>query len=57
MSNFTLSQCPEQSAGFGAQLILSMTQAMWATQLICSISPPEMWPKDYGETAVKEGIP
>lgn len=58
MTNINLPQCPAiESTGFGPQMILGLTQSLWAAQLICSLSPPDMWPKDYGETASEKGIP
>lgn len=52
MSSSSLN-CTFETTGFAPALILSVTQALWATQLICSLSPPDMWPKDYGKTAVE----
>lgn len=55
MSNITLQQCAAQSVGSGAQMFLSLVQTLMAAQ--CAISPPDMWPKDYGEIALEKGIP
>lgn len=48
-----LLQCSVQSVGTGAQLFLSLIQMLIVSQ--CAISPEQMWPRDYGKTAVKEG--
>ena len=48
-----LPQCSVQSVGAGAQLFLSLIQTLIASQ--CAISPDQMWPRDYGKTAVKKG--
>ncbi|XP_055296035.1 glucose dehydrogenase [FAD, quinone]-like isoform X2 [Sitodiplosis mosellana] len=50
MSSFS-SQCSAQSVGPANHLVTTLIQTLLAVQ--CSISPPEMWPKDYGETALK----
>lgn len=47
-------QCEVQSVGTANQLFATLIQTILAVQ--CSISPPEMWPKDYGETAIPNGI-
>lgn len=56
MSNTSLVPCAVETTGFGPVLILGLSQALWATQLICSLSPSGMWPKDYGKTVVKSGM-
>lgn len=48
-----LPQCG-RSTGVENQLYQSIMQTMETSQ--CSISPPEYWPRDYGETALNEGI-
>lgn len=48
------SQCAAQSLGPANQLFTMLIQTIMAAQ--CSISPPDMWPKDYGPTALKEGL-
>lgn len=47
------SQCAAQSVGPANQLFTNLVQTLLAVQ--CSISPPEMWPKDYGPVALKHG--
>lgn len=46
-------QCASQSVGAANQLFGLLVQTILAAQ--CSISPPEMWPKDYGPTFVQQG--
>ncbi|XP_055613211.1 glucose dehydrogenase [FAD, quinone]-like isoform X2 [Uranotaenia lowii] len=48
------SQCAAQSVGPANQLFAMLIQTIMAAQ--CSISPPDMWPKDYGPTAINEGL-
>lgn len=48
------SQCAAQSLGPANQLFAMLIQTILAAQ--CSISPPDMWPKDYGPTALNEGL-
>jgi len=48
------SQCVSQSVGPANQLFGLLIQTILAAQ--CSISPPEMWPKDYGPTAIEKGL-
>lgn len=45
--------CNVQSVGSGAQSFMSLIQTILAAQ--CAISPPEMWPEDYGEIVLKKG--
>ena len=40
--------CDAQSVGVANQLFATLIQTLLATQ--CSISPPEMWPEDYGSS-------
>lgn len=47
------SQCATQSVGPANQLFGLLIQTILAAQ--CNISPPEMWPKDYGPTAIEKG--
>lgn len=49
----TPSHCAAQSVGAANQLFASLIQTILATQ--CSISPPEMWPNDYGPIAIEHG--
>lgn len=46
-------QCAAQSVGTANQLFSSLIQTLLAVQ--CSISTPEMWPNDYGPTALQQG--
>uniref|UniRef100_A0A2M4ALF8 Putative glucose dehydrogenase fad quinone n=1 Tax=Anopheles triannulatus TaxID=58253 RepID=A0A2M4ALF8_9DIPT len=48
------SQCAAQSVGPANQLFGLLLQTILAAQ--CTISPPDMWPKDYGPTAVARGF-
>lgn len=48
-----LSQCATQSVGPANQLFGVLIQTLLAAQ--CAISPPEMWPADYGPTAIEKG--
>lgn len=48
------SQCTAQSVGAANQLFLNLLQTLLTVQ--CSISPPQMWPKDYGEIALEHGL-
>ena len=47
-------QCASQSVGPVNALFGLLIQTLLAAQ--CSISPPEMWPKDYGPTALENGL-
>lgn len=40
------STCAAQSVGTGNQLFVSLVNTILAAQ--CAISPPGMWPRDYG---------
>lgn len=46
-------QCANHSAGPANQLFGLLLQTLVQAQ--CSISPPEMWPKDYGQIALEKG--
>lgn len=46
-------QCAAQSIGAANNLFVNVIQALLAAQ--CSISPPDLWPKNYGPTAVEQG--
>lgn len=48
-----LPQCG-RSAGAENQFYQSLMKTLETSE--CSISPPEYWPRDYGETALNEGI-
>lgn len=45
--------CVSTSVGTSSQLFLSLIQTLAAAQ--CAISPPELWPEDYGKRAEKVG--
>ena len=45
--------CAGQSVGTSNQLFTNLIQTLFALQ--CSISPPELWPSDYGVHALKNG--
>ncbi|XP_035890889.1 glucose dehydrogenase [FAD, quinone] isoform X1 [Anopheles stephensi] len=47
-------QCAAQSVGPANQLFGLLVQTILAAQ--CAISPPDMWPKDYGPTALARGL-
>lgn len=44
--------CPSQSVGLANQLFSTLFQTLLTAQ--CAIAPPEMWPDDYAEIAIKE---
>jgi choline dehydrogenase len=47
-------QCSAQSIGAANNLFGLLLQTLIAAQ--CSISPPEKWPADYGQTALEKGL-
>lgn len=47
-------QCAAQSVGAANQLFGLLIQTILAAQ--CSISPPELWPEDYGEKLSATGV-
>lgn len=47
-------QCAETSFGVSNVLVTTLVQAI--LQSYCAISPPEIWPEDYGATAVEQGL-
>uniref|UniRef100_A0A182MEM3 Glucose-methanol-choline oxidoreductase N-terminal domain-containing protein n=1 Tax=Anopheles culicifacies TaxID=139723 RepID=A0A182MEM3_9DIPT len=49
-----MGQCASQSVGPANQLFGLLVQTILAAQ--CAISPPDMWPKDYGPTALARGL-
>ncbi|GAB0089495.1 hypothetical protein DMENIID0001_040490 [Sergentomyia squamirostris] len=53
MDSFT-SPCANCSVGTTNQLIGLLFQAILTAQ--CNISPPELWPKDYGPRVLKRGF-
>lgn len=46
-------QCADQSVGPANHLFSLLMQTLIQAQ--CSISPPDMWPKDYGPIAIENG--
>lgn len=50
----SLSPCTAQSFGPVNQLFGLLLQTLVKNQ--CAISPPEMWPKDFGPTAMEKGL-
>lgn len=48
------SQCAAQSVGPTNQLFTALIQTILAAH--CSISSPDMWPRDYGENILENGI-
>ena len=48
------SACASQSVGPANQLLALLIQTILSSQ--CEISPPDMWPKDYGPTALEKGM-
>lgn len=49
-----VSPCAAQSFGPVNQLFGLLLQTLIKSQ--CDLSPPDMWPKDYGPTAVEKGL-
>lgn len=47
-------ECAAESVGPANQLVLTLVQTILTAH--CMISPPEMWPKDYGKYAMKHGL-
>lgn len=47
-------ECAAQSVGPANQLFGLLIQTILAAQ--CAISPKDMWPKDYGPTAIEQGM-
>lgn len=45
--------CASESIGVANQLFALLIQTL--TTAYCSISPPEMWPMDYGPKAIQRG--
>lgn len=48
-----MSQCASHSVGPANQLFGLLIQTILAAQ--CSISPPNLWPEDYGEKFLEKG--
>lgn len=47
-------ECAATSIGSANNLLLTMFKLMIYAQ--CQVSPPDMWPQDRGEVALKEGM-
>jgi len=54
MDAFLPQQCAANSVGAANTLFGLLMQTLIAAQ--CSLSPAERWPKDYGKTALEEGL-
>lgn len=50
---FLLPQCAAQSVGPANQLFIQLMQTLVVAH--CSISNPDIWPKDYGPIAEEHG--
>lgn len=48
-----LGQCATHSVGPANQLFGLLIQTLLSAQ--CNLSPPDMWPEDFGPTAVANG--
>lgn len=48
-----LGQCASHSVGAANQLFGLLIQTILAAQ--CNISPPGMWPEDFGPKAINDG--
>ncbi|XP_055911317.1 glucose dehydrogenase [FAD, quinone]-like [Eupeodes corollae] len=46
--------CVQQNLGLGNTLVSTLLHTLLAAQ--CSLSPPELWPKDYGPTYIEKGL-
>lgn len=55
MENTTIlaPQCAAQSIGVTNQLVVSLIQSILTAH--CLISPPNLWPRDYGKEAIENG--
>lgn len=51
--SFVSSQCAAQSLGPANELFGALVQTILTVQ--CAISAPELWPKDYGPSAMQHG--
>lgn len=51
--NFVSQQCASQSLGPANELFGALVQTILAVQ--CAISPPDLWPKDFGPEALENG--
>lgn len=52
-ASFVSSQCAAQSLGPANELFGALVQTILAVH--CAISAPELWPKDFGPTAMQNG--
>lgn len=53
--NFLTPDCAAHSVGPVNHLFGVLIQTILAAQ--CAISPRDSWPKDYGPTAIEQGMP
>lgn len=52
-ASFVSNQCSAQSLGPANELFGALVQTILAVQ--CAISAPEIWPKDFGPSAMQYG--
>lgn len=52
-ASFVSSQCAGQSLGPANELFGALVQTILTVQ--CAISAPELWPKDFGPSAMQHG--
>lgn len=50
---YVSNQCAAQSLGPANELFGALVQTILSVQ--CAISPPELWPKDFGPSAMQNG--
>ncbi|XP_055845322.1 glucose dehydrogenase [FAD, quinone]-like [Episyrphus balteatus] len=53
MSEIT-GHCAHQSLGIGNTLVSTLLHTLLAAQ--CAVSPPDLWPKDFGPTYIQNGL-
>lgn len=53
ITSFVSDQCAAQSLGPANELFGALVQTILAVQ--CAISPSEMWPQNYGPSALQNG--
>lgn len=54
MESTSLQQCLSQSVGQANSLTTTLFQLLLASY--CSISSPDIWPKDHGEQFIQNGV-
>lgn len=52
-ASFVSNQCAAQSLGPANELFGALVQTILTVQ--CAISAPELWPKDFGPSAMQHG--